>query len=88
MKLVKSLIVAAVAAAVVVPTLSFAEASQPLTRAQVRHELIELEQAGYNPTMNDTQYPQDIQQAEARLHAKDAQAADANTVGHAGASGA
>lgn len=36
---------------------------QPKTRAQVRQELVELEQAGYNP--NDwIDYPENIQAAE------------------------
>jgi hypothetical protein len=46
---------------------------QGLTRAQVRQELKELEEAGYNPsTANDYDYPQNIQAAEARVAAKHA----------------
>lgn len=45
---------------------SFAQSfdnQQPKTRAQVRQELVELEQAGYNP--NDwIDYPENIQAAE------------------------
>jgi hypothetical protein len=67
MKLLKSLIVAAVVA---VPALSFAQSNQPVTRAQVRQELIELQQAGYNPSTDETQYPLNIQQAEARVSAQ------------------
>ena len=40
----------------------------PLTRAEVRAQLLEVEQAGYNPAAsNDSSYPQDIQAAEARV---------------------
>jgi hypothetical protein len=79
MKLVQSLIVAAVVA---VPALSFAQSSQPLTRAEVRQELIQLQQAGYNPASDETQYPKNIEQAEARLQAqKGTSAAAANAFG-------
>ncbi|MDH6151915.1 MULTISPECIES: DUF4148 domain-containing protein [Paraburkholderia] len=68
MKLVQSLIVAALVA---VPVVSFAQ-SQPrqvLTRAEVRAELVQLEKAGYNPASDNTQYPQNIEAAEARISA-------------------
>ncbi|WP_027210778.1 DUF4148 domain-containing protein [Burkholderia sp. WSM2232] len=58
------------------PTLSFAQCTTPLTRAQVRADLIRVEQAGYNPsTGNDVQYPTDIQAAEAKVAAQQQQAA-------------
>lgn len=66
MKLISSLIVAA---AVALPALSFAQSNQPLTRAEVRAQLVELQQAGYDPASDQTQYPQNIQAAEARLNA-------------------
>ncbi|MCC8404447.1 DUF4148 domain-containing protein [Paraburkholderia sp. MMS20-SJTN17] len=69
----KSLIKAvAIAAVLAAPVASFAQASQqPVTRAEVRNELIQLEHAGYNPaTSNDTNYPADIQAAEQRLQAQ------------------
>ncbi len=55
----KSLIKAlAVAAVLAVPVVSFAQSSQPVTRAQVRAELVQLEKAGYVPSnSSDTQYP-------------------------------
>ncbi|MDR3097698.1 MAG: DUF4148 domain-containing protein [Paraburkholderia sp.] len=68
MNFIKSLVVAA---AVALPVLSFAQSTQPITRAQVRQELVALQQAGYNPSADETQYPRNIQQAEARLHAHD-----------------
>jgi hypothetical protein len=46
----KSIIKAfAIAALVAAPLASFAQSSQPVTRAQVREELAQLEKAGYNP---------------------------------------
>lgn len=42
-----------------------------LTRAEVRHELEELESVGYKPLQGDnSDYPADIQAAEQRLEAK------------------
>ncbi|MEX3982522.1 DUF4148 domain-containing protein [Paraburkholderia sp. EG287A] len=70
----KSLIQAVVvAAALAAPVAVFAQASQPLTRAQVRAELIQLEKAGYNPaTGEDPSYPVDIQAAEAKVAQRNA----------------
>lgn len=61
----KSIIkVVTIAALIGAPLASFAQSSQPVTRAQVREELAQLEKAGYNP--NDwMHYPANIQQAEA-----------------------
>jgi Tfp pilus assembly protein PilE len=67
-KLISAVVVAAVLAA---PAVSFAQSSeQGLTRAQVRAELVELEQAGYKPQASRENYPQDIQAAEARVNAE------------------
>ncbi|WP_438394987.1 DUF4148 domain-containing protein [Caballeronia sp. DA-9] len=68
----KSLIQAVVVAAVLaVPAVSFAQSNQPLTRAQVKAELVQIEAAGYNPaTANDYDYPANIQAAEARVAAQ------------------
>jgi len=66
----KSLVYAVVAAsAFAVPLASFAQSSNngPVTRAQVRQELIQLEQAGYNPAARDPSYPDDIQAAQRRV---------------------
>ena len=55
-----------------VPIASFAQSSnEPLTRAQVKAQLVQLEQAGYNPSSsNDATYPAQIQAAEARVAAE------------------
>ena len=58
----------AIAAAFAAPAATFAQSNGPLTRAQVRNELVQLEQAGYRPGDGDeTNYPVRIQQAEARI---------------------
>jgi opacity protein-like surface antigen len=74
--IMKSLIKAvAVAAVLAIPALSFAQSNQPVTRAQVRAELIQLEKAGYNPAESDqTTYPVELQAAEARVAANNAKA--------------
>ena len=59
--------------ALVVPVLSFSQQSpSPVTRAQVRAELAELVQAGYQPGRDDPYYPRDIQAAEAKVAAQHA----------------
>lgn len=65
--LVKSLIVAVAIAA---PVASFAQQAQPVTRAQVKAELQQLEAAGYRPSAGtDPYYPADLQAAQARIAA-------------------
>jgi len=59
------------AAALASPIASFAQANGPTSRAEVRAELVQLEQAGYNPgRLADPDYPADIQAAEARIAAR------------------
>lgn len=61
----------AIAAALAVPAITFGQATNgPLTRAQVRTQLIQIERAGYNPARaEDPSYPSDVQAAEARIRA-------------------
>lgn len=68
----KSLIQAAVvAAALAAPVAVFAQSNAPLTRAQVRAELVQLEKAGYQPGQGDNvSYPVQIQAAEAKVAAQ------------------
>ncbi|NRO96228.1 DUF4148 domain-containing protein [Paraburkholderia sp. NMBU_R16] len=77
----------AIAIALVVPALSSAQTSNgPLTRDQVRAQLIELEHAGYNPAHgNRGTYPAEIQAAEARVAAKHNGTNDASATGVGGA---
>ena len=89
----KSIIKAvAIAAMLAAPVASFAQSSdQPATRADVRNQLIQLEQAGYNPsTTNDPNYPADVQAAESRVQTQNPAVAQtqepvANTSGYGGA---
>lgn len=68
----KSLISAvAFAAVLATPVASFAQSNQPLTRAQVQQQLVDLAKVGYVPSRgNDPYYPADIQAAEARVAAQ------------------
>jgi hypothetical protein len=78
----KSLIQAVVvAAALAAPVVVFAQANAPVTRAQVRAELVQLENAGYHPGDGDkTTYPAQIQAAEAKVAAQNAQTAMAQAL--------
>ena len=67
----KSLVYAMVAAsALSIPLASFAQSTTngPVTRAQVKQDLINVEQAGYNPAARSPYYPDDIQAAERRVN--------------------
>jgi hypothetical protein len=59
----------AIAAAIALPVSGYAqESSSTVTRAQVRAELVQLENGGYRPARaNDLHYPADIQAAEAAV---------------------
>jgi hypothetical protein len=91
----RTLIQAAIVAALVAaPALSFAQSvdqnNAPKTRAEVRAELVQIEQAGYNPAIaDDATYPRDIQAAEARVSQQQqgiAQAQPTADTGYGGAS--
>jgi hypothetical protein len=64
-----------VAAALATPVMSFAQQSNaPVTRAQVRADLVSLEKLGYHAwDFSDTTYPEAIQEAEAKLVTQTAQ---------------
>ncbi|MFM0157060.1 MULTISPECIES: DUF4148 domain-containing protein [Paraburkholderia] len=68
----KSLRAVVIAAVLATPFASFGQQSNaPVTRAEVRAELVQLEKAGYNPAKRDNAtYPADIQAAEARVAAR------------------
>lgn len=67
----KSLLkVVAVAVIISAPVASFAQSTEPVTRQQVRAELIQLEKAGYSPVAENTQYPAGLVSAEARVAAQ------------------
>lgn len=47
---------------------AFSQSNGPVSRSQVKAELQQLEEAGYNPARSeDPEYPADIQAAEARV---------------------
>jgi hypothetical protein len=77
----KSLVIAiAAATALSAPLVSFAQQSnQPLTRAEVKAQLAQLEKNGYNPSATDPYYPADIQAAEARVAVQQEAATNAGT---------
>jgi hypothetical protein len=87
MKLVQSLIVAAVLA---VPAVSsFAQSNQAVSRAEVKAQLVQLEKAGYNPASDRTQYPNNIEAAQARVNVENGTASGYGGVADVGsASGA
>jgi flagellar motor protein MotB len=65
---IHAILMAAVLAA---PALTFAQSNNgPLTRAQVKAELVQIEDAGYHPAQKGLHYPDDIQAAEAKLNAQ------------------
>ncbi|KVD37384.1 purine-nucleoside phosphorylase [Burkholderia sp. MSMB1072] len=64
-------LVSAVAAAVALSASFGAFAQSTVTRAQVRNELVQLENAGYKPSQSSPYYPADIQAAQARVHGID-----------------
>ncbi|AOI76242.1 DUF4148 domain-containing protein [Burkholderia sp. NRF60-BP8] len=79
----KSIIYAAIAASVLAaPIASFAQSEQGLTRAEVKAELVQLEQNGYKPLASDSQYPSDIQAAEQRVQPNQPMLAHADTSGY------
>ena len=78
--LVKTVALVVVLAA---PVASFAQTEQPLTRAEVKAQLKQVEQAGYNPARSsDADYPADIQAAEARVAAQQNGTAGADGTGY------
>ncbi|WP_082855062.1 DUF4148 domain-containing protein [Paraburkholderia phytofirmans] len=63
--------IAAAAIALAAPVVSFAQQDNPpLTRAQVRAQLIQIENAGYHPGHRDINFPDDFLAAEARVAAE------------------
>jgi hypothetical protein len=88
--MLKSLIPAvalALASALAAPAVSFAQSNGPVTRAQVRAGLVQLEKAGYQVGAGEqTSYPVAIQAAEARVAAQNA-VAQAPVAGDSGVGG-
>jgi hypothetical protein len=69
----KSLVCAVVAAAALSASFgAVAQTDAPLTRAQVREELVQLEKAGYKLDSSGPFYPAEFQAAQARANTEDA----------------
>ncbi|WP_028225539.1 DUF4148 domain-containing protein [Paraburkholderia ferrariae] len=93
--IIKLALATAAAVTLAAPLAATAQENQPLTRAQVRAQLVELEQAGYRPSLGfDPYYPDDIQAAERKVAAQHAAQAQqggfggvANGTSQAGARG-
>jgi len=64
---------------VAAPISAFAQSNQPLSRAQVRDELVRLHNAAYNPLDDRNSWPTHIQAAEARIAAQKEAASAANS---------
>jgi hypothetical protein len=79
----KSSIYAVLAVSVLAaPITSFAQQSEPITREQVRAELVQLQAAGYDANGADATYPANLQAALARVNQQNqaqAQAASQNS---------
>jgi hypothetical protein len=74
-----------IAALVAAPVASFAQSSEPVSRAQVQAELAQVEKAGYDPR-DGLHYPENIRAAEAKVAAQNATAqAQASVSGYGGA---
>jgi|SRR5580698_3711921 hypothetical protein len=59
-----------IASALAAPALAFAQNNDPVTRAQVKAELVQLERAGYNPAGDQAHYPDAILAAEQKVAAQ------------------
>ena len=68
--LIQAVAAAAALAALVAPAASFAQSHSTITRAQVRAELVQLQQVGYRVGDGDNaHYPEAIQAAQAKVAA-------------------
>ncbi|WP_347558614.1 DUF4148 domain-containing protein [Robbsia sp. KACC 23696] len=63
----KILPIIAIAASLSAPIFAHAQSNVPATRASVRAELIQLENAGYRPEADRLDYPLNLQKAERRV---------------------
>jgi hypothetical protein len=70
------------ATAIASSSISFAQATAPVTRSQVTAELVRLEQAGYSPATGEAgNYPADIQAANAVIAAQSGEHVASDAVG-------
>ncbi|MEK6348560.1 MAG: DUF4148 domain-containing protein [Burkholderia sp.] len=76
--------IAALAALSSIAGVAHADVTHLTSRHDTTSELKRLEQAGYNPAHNSNNYPDDIQDAEAKIHAQDGVAANGAAVDNSG----
>lgn len=78
--LMQAIVTTAVATA---PILAFAQApnAAPVTRAQVKNEIVQLEKSGYSLTGSNIDYPSTLQAAQARADAATSTATATTTYG-------
>jgi hypothetical protein len=72
-----------VAAALVAPVVSFAQSNAPVTRAEARAQLVQLEKAGYYPSRVTNDYPDGIEAAEAKVAAQNSANGSSDAAHHA-----
>lgn len=66
-----TLLTTVIALAMTAPAVAFAQnQAAPVTRAEVRADLVALEHAGYQPSRVSPDYPSDLQAAEAKVAAQ------------------
>ncbi len=70
---------ALIAGTLAASTASAAQSSAPITRAQVRADLVQVEKAGYDPSGDQNNYPADIEAAEAKISAQNHQPSTTKT---------
>jgi hypothetical protein len=81
----KSFLTAAtVAVLLYVPVITLAQSNGPITRAQVKAELTQLEQAGYAPNSDQPDYPAGLHAAEARVQNPSGDSNDNDNSGYGG----
>jgi hypothetical protein len=67
------LLIPAIVVALTAPSFAFAQQNAPVSRAQVKAELVQLEKAGYDPASDELTYPAQLQAAETRVVAQNGQ---------------
>jgi hypothetical protein len=77
-----------VAAALAIPAVSSFAQSQSLSRDEVKAQLVQVERAGYNPSMDHSTYPAEIQAAEAKVATQNGQGYGGVTNGSSASGGA
>ena len=67
------------AVAIAAPFSAFAQSNAPITRTEVKAQLVQLENAGYSPAAKDPSYPRDVQAATNRVSNSEGGSADGSS---------